>query len=195
MEATTGQVPVVGDARERRGVDVGVIAVGGRRVAEPQGAPGVRVEAFFDGACEPQNPGGHGVAAIVVRVDGITVHEHGAYLGHGAGMSNNVAEYRAVAAALEWIRDAGLVRAASSIVISGDSMLAIRQLSGAWAVRGGLYVPLYERARTLLDEIRDRRAGFVELRWIRRDENALADSICRRVLHARGVQCAMRRAS
>jgi len=54
------------------------------------------IEAWFDGACEPTNPGGHTACASLVRIDGQIVHQSARYIGFGPMMSNNVAEYCSV---------------------------------------------------------------------------------------------------
>ncbi len=45
------------------------------------------IEAYFDGVCEPCNPGGHVAYGAAVIVNGQTVLEEGKYVGGGKGMS------------------------------------------------------------------------------------------------------------
>jgi len=80
--------------------------------------------------------------------------------------TNNVAEYRAVIAALEAARR----YEARTVRVRCDSMLVIRQLQGAWRVKQPHLRPLYEQARTLL-------AGYevVDLAHVRREDNVDAD--------------------
>jgi len=80
--------------------------------------------------------------------------------------TNNVAEYRAVIAALEAARP----YQARTVRVRCDSMLVIRQLQGAWRVKQPHLRPLYEQARTLL-------AGYevVDLAHVRREDNVDAD--------------------
>jgi ribonuclease HI len=149
------------------------------------------LEAWFDGACEPENPGGHGAAGVVVRADNRVCHTAGIYCGSGPGMSNNVTEYRGVITVLEWLANAAEVdvEAARVVHIYGDSQLVVRQLRGEWAARGGLYLRDYQRARVLLGELARRCPGTVELRWIPRTANREADALARGVLEARGIHC------
>ena len=48
--------------------------------------------ARFDGGCFP-NPGGHASCAMLIERDGVEVARESKYLGHGAAMTCNVAEY------------------------------------------------------------------------------------------------------
>lgn len=151
------------------------------------------VEAWFDGACEPKNPGGHGAAGFVVRVDSRVRHTGGVYCGCGPSMSNNVAEYRGAIAVLEWLANAAEAKAAGVVHIYGDSQLVVRQLRGEWTAHSGLYLRDYRRARVLLSELARRCLGVVELRWIPRTANREADALARGVLERRGIHCHVRR--
>lgn len=103
----------------------------------------------------------------------------GGYCGVGPKMSNNVAEYSAfIAVATEIMKHPGVA------LIRGDSKLVICQLNGEWNVRGGLYVPFYEKAEKLWAKLQER----ATLEWIPRDENDVCDYLSKKVLHDRGVQ-------
>lgn len=80
--------------------------------------------------------------------------------------TNNVAEYRAVIAALEAARPFG----ARTVRMRCDSMLVIRQLQGAWRVKQPHLRPLFEEARALLADYAD-----VDLAHVPREDNADAD--------------------
>jgi len=152
------------------------------------------IEAWFDGVCEPVNPGGHAAWGIRVCVDGKESHTAGGYCGAGEGMSNNVAEYSGVIAAMKWVRQAGL---AGILTIRGDSKLVIQQLNRAWKAKEGhyvgaqfvrhLYFPFYQEAAAILDELKHTLGG-VELVWIPRDENAACDYYSKKVLLDRGIK-------
>ena len=137
------------------------------------------IEAWFDGVCEPKNPGGHGAWGAVVWVDGRTVYEEGGYCGHGPSISNNVAEYSGAVAALTAAK-----KHTGVIVLRGDSKLVINQLKGEWKVNGGLYMPFYQRAKALRDELQDR----LNLVWVPRAENEICDVLSKQVLHDRGIE-------
>ena len=80
--------------------------------------------------------------------------------------TNNVAEYRAVIAALEAAR----TYTARTVRVRCDSMLVIRQLQGAWRVKQPHLRPLFEQARALLADYE-----VVDLAHVPREDNADAD--------------------
>ena len=137
------------------------------------------IEGYFDGVCEPRNPGGHAAWGALVKIDGNEVMAQGGYCGVGKKMSNNVAEYSAfIAVAEEIAKHPGIA------IIRGDSKLVINQLNGEWGVNGGLYVPFYERAMKLWTKLRDR----TQLMWVPRDENSVCDVLSKQVLKDMGIK-------
>lgn len=137
------------------------------------------LEAWFDGCCEPTNPGGHAAWGAVLLRDGKKIWEDAGYCGFGSKMSNNVAEYSGVAAILERLQ-----REEELCLIRGDSKLVIMQLQMKWRINGGLYTPFWQRAKALYEPIRDR----VTFEWVPRDENAICDVLSKGVLHDRGIK-------
>ncbi len=131
------------------------------------------IKGYFDGACEPFNPGGDGTYGVVLKVNGRTVFSDGFYIGSGGLISNNVAEYAACIHLLSLI-----LKIEGTGVVLGDSKLVINQLCGTWAVHGGLYVPYYRKARALADRLRDR----IDLKWIPREQNTEADRLSKKLL-------------
>lgn len=133
-------------------------------------------------ASEPTNPGGYGAWGATVCVDGERVYEGSGYLGKKAGMTNNVAEYSGVQAALQWAADNGFAGVDCDVVVRGDSKMAVKQLAGEWKVKAGAYVPYFyyaQRTAMLFKSIR-----FV---WIPREKNAECDALSKKVLTDRGV--------
>ena len=145
---------------------------------------GYKIEAWFDGVCEPTNPGGHAAWGIRICVDGKEVHTAGGYVGCSKEMSNNVAEYSGICAVFRWVRSSDLK---GILTIRGDSKLVIMQLSGKWKVNGGYYHPYYLEARELLKELRGILGG-VELIWIPREKNSECDVYSKKVLIDRGIR-------
>ena len=82
--------------------------------------------------------------------------------------TNNVAEYRALVAALEAAREFPARR----IRVRADSQLLIRQLEGRYRVKQAHLRPYYERARELLSEYQD-----VDLGHVPREQNTEADAL------------------
>ena len=82
--------------------------------------------------------------------------------------TNNVAEYRALVAALEAARDF----AARRIRVRADSQLLVRQLEGRYRVKQPHLKPFFERAKELLAEYES-----VDLAHVPRGENTEADAL------------------
>lgn len=51
------------------------------------------IKAYFDGSCEPVNPGGTARFGFVVLEEEEVLYGQGGVIGSGDGMTNNVAEY------------------------------------------------------------------------------------------------------
>lgn len=139
------------------------------------------IEAWFDGCCEPKNPGGYAAAGVLVKVNGVTVWQKGKFIISGPEASNNVAEYYGCAMVLKYITKEELK---GDIIIRGDSQLVIKQLLGEWKVKGGLYLKYWQRTKELLEPIKDR----VKFEWIKREENDVCDGLSKQVLKEMNVQ-------
>lgn len=151
------------------------VALAGHAHTEP-------VTLWFDGACEPVNPGGHGTYGIVIEQDEQIVHEERGYIGEGEGMTNNVAEYEALIAALEHVR---AEYSGAPVTVHGDSQLVIRQLTGEYAVRSPRLRPLWRDARRLANQLN------VEFEWVPREQNEPADALSRVAYYERTEQDAL----
>ncbi len=82
--------------------------------------------------------------------------------------TNNVAEYRALVAALEAARQFPAQRMRLRL----DSQLLVRQLEGSYRVKQPHLRPYFERAKALLSEYED-----VDIAHVRREENTEADAL------------------
>ncbi len=139
--------------------------------------------AWFDGACEPVNPGGTATSGAIVKdKEGSVLLEEGRLVGKGGGMSNNVAEYAAIIRVFKYL----ISRSPGHVIVHGDSKLVINQLNGKWAARKGLYYPTYLEARELLCRLRS--LGWqIDLAWIPRTQNEECDALSRGALEEAGV--------
>lgn len=130
---------------------------------------------YSDGACRG-NPGESSIGAIVLDSSTdpptqlATVSE---YIGK---TTNNVAEYRALIAGLEAAAPYG----ARCVRVRADSKLVIEQLCGRWKVRQSHLMPLYQEARQLLAQYREK-----DLQHVRREFNKEADALANAALDAR----------
>lgn len=140
------------------------------------------IMAFFDGACEPINPGGHMGLGWVI--DGTKYCDHVAAQAHN---SNNVAEYSALIRLLEAVS----TRSPATLRIAGDSQLVVNQITGEWAMHSRNLATLCQDATHLIDKLRS--SGWtVSLEWVPREENLLADEASKRALKDHGVEAASR---
>lgn len=128
---------------------------------------------YFEGLCEPINPGGVATYGYIIYEDGKKLKEDWAFVAEGEGASNNLAEYAGVFAALEWLVANGYRQ--RKVEVRGDSRQVVNQMNGSWRVKRGLYIPKYEEAKKLKGEFRQ-----IEFRWVPRKENTTADRLSRR---------------
>jgi len=108
-----------------------------------------------DGLCQPRNPGGIACYGWVACRDGERIGEGWGEAARGPVATNNLAEYRAVIAALEWLLAEGL--AEERVLVRSDSQLLIRQIQGQYAVRSERILPLNRRVRELAGRFRSLR--------------------------------------
>ena len=138
--------------------------------------------AYFDGACEPRNPGGTGAWGFIIYAeDGTEITSGYGTMRARPTMTNNVAEYAAAGAALKAYQGAGI---ADDLVLRGDSMLVVMQMSGEWAARRGAYLPVRQR---LLDLVAECTFG-IAWEWVRRDKNSVADALSVKGLVELGIK-------
>jgi ribonuclease HI len=139
--------------------------------------------AYFDGACEPKNPGGTASYGAVIFKNGELLWECSEiYVPEKRHeTSNNVAEYAALVAVLTWLADHNLFNA--EIIVRGDSQLVVYQMFGNWKIKGGLYKPLAHKARQLVA-----RFSNIQGEWIPRVQNQLADDLSKEALKTAGVE-------
>lgn len=138
--------------------------------AHATSTPPAGIVLFFDGLCEPVNPGGYACYGwlAVDTLGRILASGHGC-IGRGPGSSNNVAEYRALLEALEHARRQGW----RGFTIRGDSLLVVNQVAGSWACRAAHLQPLCREASELAADL------DATLEWVPRARNALADALSR----------------
>lgn len=144
---------------------------------------------YFDGACEPVNPGGTASYGYWLEKDGKKIAEGSGIVGSGEGMTNNVAEYTGLLGGLKKFREAGIQ---DKLLIHGDSNLVISMVAKKWGWnrKKTKWVPhddmphlkvLLDRTLTLLEGL------DYELAWIPRERNAVADRLSKKPLIAAGI--------
>lgn len=147
-----------------------------------------RLRIWIDGACEPVNPGGTASYGVVVKHGEEVLFVKGGIVGEGRKMSNNVGEYSGLIAFLEWYLETQASLASRDLkrrpVIYSDSKMLIYQMTGEWRAKGGLYIPFYDRAQTLIRE------NNLDLSFwkVPRSENEEADRLSKEALLDVGVK-------
>ncbi len=135
---------------------------------------------YADGCCEPTNPYGNmGIGAVIYEGDDI-VFEYSKYVPASKQNSNNVAEYMAMHAILDWFIEQKLID--QEILVRGDSKLSVMQLAGMWNINQGIYVPLAHDARKKASVFSN-----IRFEWIPRDLNEYADGLSKKPMLAAGV--------
>jgi len=130
----------------------------------------IMITVHFDGLCFPKNPCGVAAYGYMICREGEVLHRGFGAVGEGRGMTNNVAEYEGLLAAVRWIVDEGIDE---KILIKGDSELVIKQMNGQYKVSSATskrYVPEIKK----LLQGRD-----VSFAWVPREKNEEADSLSR----------------
>jgi len=126
---------------------------------------------YFDGACEPVNPGGAIGAGICINDTTDSF-----YLKPDPLNTNNMAEYMAFNRVLELLAN----KTDSVINIFGDSMLVVMQMNGKWGIKKGSYLNEALKSSKLFNELE--RNNKITLRWIPREQNEKADELSKNAI-------------
>jgi len=133
---------------------------------------------FFDGACEPGNPGGWGTYGYVIKLAGHPDIEGHGSLGRNPQMTNNISEYHALFSALKALQIKLGSLDFELISIYGDSKLVINQLTEEWRCKSP---HLQERLKQCQDLLVAMDIFWVA-EWIPREKNIIADALSRKAL-------------
>ena len=130
------------------------------------------IEVYFDGLCQPINPGGISCYAFLVKSGGRTI-----YSNYGIAVepfsqdsTNNVAEYTALVKALQWLLEKNL--GTTKVEVKSDSQLIVNQLTGDYKVKSKRIMSLYKQVLLLKRKFQD-----IEIKWVPREENREADRL------------------
>jgi ribonuclease HI len=95
--------------------------------------------------------------------------QHACIARPGQDSTNNIAEYRAVRAALNWLVAKG---EQDEVELRTDSQLVVRQISGAYACNKDHLRVLRDDCRVLLEKLPN-----VRIVWVAREQNIPADEL------------------
>ena len=130
---------------------------------EPASPTAVHI-ANIDGASRG-NPGPASYAVVIRDPEGKIILELAKKLGRE---TNNVAEYYALLAALDYAASSGI----AALRIRSDSELLVRQMQGRYKVKSPELKPLHERATKL-----SRQIAYFTIEHVRREQNKDADAL------------------
>jgi ribonuclease HI len=143
--------------------------------ASQKSAPPAGVHlANIDGASRG-NPGPASYAVVLRDPAGKIILQLAKNLGRE---TNNVAEYYALLAALDYAATHGI----QALRIRSDSELLVRQMQGRYKVKSADLKPLHERASKLA-----RQLGYFAIEHVRREMNRDADALANASLNQAGV--------
>jgi ribonuclease HI len=142
-----------------------------------------QLEVFFDGLCQPYNPGGIACYAFIIKKQQGRPHTIHSEYGLAAEpfsdhATNNVAEYTGIIKALEWLlqqqrrTESDNHIANERVIIKGDSQLVIYQIKGKYKVKAIKIIPLYQKVMSLISKFND-----IHIEWIPREKNSEADKL------------------
>jgi ribonuclease H / adenosylcobalamin/alpha-ribazole phosphatase len=129
----------------------------------------VKARLYTDGGARG-NPGPAASAFVLEAEDGTVLDARGDAIGVA---TNNVAEYRALTAGLARALEVGV----DELEVVSDSLLLVKQMRGEYKVKNADLRELSLEAARLGREI-----GIVDYRWVRREQNDLADSLVNEAL-------------
>src|ERR1700736_81800 len=138
----------------------------GRLFAEPE-SPSARLDGAYaaniDGAARG-NPGPAAYGLVLRRPDGTPLESLGKYIGRH---TNNVAEYYALIAALDYALANGIKR----LRVQSDSQLIVNQMKGLYKVKHPDLRPLHERAKKMAAALES-----FTIQYVPREQNREADA-------------------
>lgn len=139
---------------------------------------------YFDGSCEPINPGDICSYGAIIYHSNIEIWRCSEIYTPKiqSQTSNNIAEYCGFGVTIRYIKNNDLDN--KEVIIYGDSKLVIEQMSGNWKIKGGLYIPFAKRALEILCTFRK----MPTLQWIPHEQNTIADELSKAQLLKQGIK-------
>ncbi len=147
------------------------------------------IEVYFDGACEPINPGGTASCGWLIKKDGRIIAKNAKVIGSGRGITNNVAEYQGL---IEALKHLSKLKIKEELKIYSDSNLVcnIVAKNWGWNKKKTKWQPHKQapHLRLLLDKVLKLLAPYqYQINWIPREKNYLSDTLSKQVLVQSGI--------
>ena len=127
------------------------------------------INVYTDGGSRG-NPGHSGYGLVIYDDNQKILFQESKYLGI---KTNNEAEYAGLIGALIWINNNQNSLKISKINFNSDSQLMIRQLTGLYKVKAPNLIPIFLKAKDLINSI----SSPITFKDVRRDFNKLADQL------------------
>jgi len=137
--------------------------------ATESNAPAATYRANIDGGSRG-NPGPASYGVVIRNPRGEVVAKLKKYIGR---MTNNVAEYYGLIAALDYAQSHGI----RALRVESDSELLVRQMRGQYKVKSPELRPLFERARKMAQTF-----ASYKIEHVYREQNAEADALANEAL-------------
>ena len=148
------------------------------------------VEIYFDGACEPFNPGGTVSFGYLIKKEGKTINQGSGIVGSGEGMTNNVGEYHGL---IEGVKALLGLNLKEKIIIHGDSIVVCKVVSKDWGWKNKkktVWDP-HRKAphlKKLLEETLELLKSLdYKIEWVPREKNQEADNLSKEPLIKAGI--------
>jgi ribonuclease HI len=136
----------------------------------------MQLEVFTDGGSRG-NPGDAGIGGVIYGANKSLLFEFSAYIGE---TTNNVAEYKALLHALEWLSTYEEAETLDSVVCYLDSKLVVEQMNQNWKIKDSKMKELAQKCWSIVNSLRCE-PSFVH---VRREKNKEADALVNQALDA-----------
>ena len=128
------------------------------------------IQAWFDGSCLPQNPGGYMAYGVAIDIDGQRCYQFSKIFQPDTSNTNNLAEYLGFKEILDVLLYCNLQD--EFLKIYGDSNLVINQMFGTWKIKEGSYIKVAKQCKELVKEFPN-----IHATWIPKDKNYICHDI------------------
>ena len=123
------------------------------------------------------NPGPAGIGIVVREEAGQELYEHAEAIGE---TTNNVAEYKALEHAVDWLTAYEDLNLVEQVTFRLDSKLVIEQVQGNWKIKQPHLLPLVNYIQSQIAAL----PCSVSFTYVPRIENAAADALVNQALDA-----------
>lgn len=148
------------------------------------------IEIYFDGACEPINPGGTASYGYIIKKDGKAINQGSGIVGTGEGMTNNVGEYHGLIRVIKALSDLSIKE---KVIIRGDSIMVCKIVSKEWGWKNKkktVWDPHKKspHLKKLLEEVFKLLNNLdYRIEWVSREDNQEADNLSKEPLIKAGI--------